>query len=73
MRLPALQLLLYPATDYVNTSHSRTVFADGFLLTERDLNWFRRNYLDGVDVELSDPRVSRCWRMICQACRRRSW
>lgn len=58
VRLPALQLLLYPATDYVNTSHSRTVFADGFLLTERDLNWFRRNYLDGVDVELSDPRVS---------------
>lgn len=58
VQLPALQLLLYPATDYVNTTHSRTMFADGFLLTERDLDWFRRNYLEGVDVELSDPRVS---------------
>ncbi|WP_231995081.1 alpha/beta hydrolase [Mycobacterium sp. 852002-10029_SCH5224772] len=58
VQLPALQLLLYPATDYVNTTYSRTVFADGFLLTERDLDWFRRNYLDGADVELSDPRVS---------------
>jgi acetyl esterase len=58
VQLPALQLLLYPATDYVNTTHSRKVFADGFLLTERDLDWFQRNYLDGADVELSDPRVS---------------
>jgi acetyl esterase len=55
---PAFQLLLYPATDYANTTHSRTMFADGFLLTERDMNWFRCNYFDGADVDPSDRRVS---------------
>ena len=57
-RVPALQLLIYPATDYTGTTRSRTLFADGFFLTKRDIDWFRHNYIDGVDVKLCDPRVS---------------
>ncbi len=58
MQLPALQLLIYPATDYVSTTRSRKLFSDGFFLTKRETNWFRHNYLDGTDVDLSDPRLS---------------
>ena len=55
---PALQVLIYPATDYVSTTRSRTLFADGFFLTKRGMERFRHNYLDGADVDASDPRVS---------------
>ena len=55
---PALQVLIYPATDYVSTTRSRTLFADGFFLTKRGMDRFRHNYLDGADVDASDPRVS---------------
>jgi acetyl esterase len=55
---PALQLPIYPATDYVSTTRSRTPFADGFSLTKREIGWFRHDYLDGADVDLCDPRVS---------------
>ena len=42
---PAMQLLLYPATDDVETWPSRRVFAAGFLLTAADMDWFRDHYL----------------------------
>ncbi len=42
---PAMQLLMYPATDDVETWPSRRVFAAGFLLTEVDMDWFRDHYL----------------------------
>jgi acetyl esterase/lipase len=58
VKLPALQLLIYPATDYVGTTRSRALFADGFFLTKREIDWFRHNYLDDADVDLCDPRVS---------------
>ncbi|GFG64727.1 lipase [Mycobacterium kubicae] len=58
LQLPALQLLIYPGTDYLNATRSRALFADGFLLNSSDLAWFRHNYLDGAGVELSDARVS---------------
>ena len=58
VQLPALQLLIYPQTSLVNASRSKTLFANGFLLTNRDMAWFRHNYLNGAEVELSDPRVS---------------
>jgi acetyl esterase len=54
---PAMQLLLYPPTDAAGGLASRDVFAEGFLLTRGDMDWFEAHYLpDGCDHE--DPRVS---------------
>lgn len=55
---PALQVLLYPATDWVSETRSRTLFSDGFFLTKRDMDWFAAHYLDGADVTPEDPAVS---------------
>jgi acetyl esterase len=57
-RLPALQLLLYPVTNYSGQTRSQTLFAEGYYLTKRDMDWFRENYLEGADVDAADPRVS---------------
>lgn len=56
--LPALQLLLYPVTDWSSPTRSRTLFADGYFLTRRDMDWFAGHYLDGADVEPDDPAIS---------------
>jgi acetyl esterase len=56
--LPALQWLAYPLTDAGAKTPSRALFANGFLLTDHDLNWFNDEYLGGSDVALTDPRVS---------------
>jgi acetyl esterase len=54
---PAMQLLLYPATDAVGGQASRDTFAKGFLLTRNDMEWFEAHYLpDGAEAD--DPRVS---------------
>jgi acetyl esterase len=54
---PAMQLLLYPPTDVVGEQRSRETFAEGFLLTRNDMNWFEGHYLpDGA--EPGDPRIS---------------
>jgi acetyl esterase len=54
---PAMQLLLYPPTDAVGGSASRDIFAEGFLLTKGDMEWFEAHYIpDGC--EESDPRIS---------------
>jgi acetyl esterase/lipase len=54
---PAMQLLLYPPTDAAGGQASREAFAEGFLLTRGDMEWFEAHYLpDGCDHE--DPRVS---------------
>ncbi len=55
---PALQLLLYPVTDYTAQTRSRTLFARGFFLTRDDIDWFNSRFLDGAQVDGSDPRVS---------------
>jgi acetyl esterase len=56
--LPALQLLFYPVTNYADATRSHTLFAEGFFLTKRDMDWFTGMFLDGADVDAADPRVS---------------
>jgi acetyl esterase len=54
---PAMQLLLYPACDAVGGQASREIFAEGFMLTRNDMEWFEGHYLpDGCEPD--DPRVS---------------
>jgi len=53
----AAQLLLYPATDFVDDYPSMTENAEGYFLTASDMAWFTVNYLPpGVDP--ADPRLS---------------
>jgi acetyl esterase len=54
---PAMQLLLYPVTDVVGGQVSRDTFAEGFLLTRGDMEWFEGHYIpDGIDDD--EPRAS---------------
>ena len=53
----AYQLLLYPATDFQMKSASQRSFADGYLLTRANQQWFHRHYLGGFK-ELTDWRLS---------------
>lgn len=55
---PALQWLLYPRTDFTAQTRSLSLFAEGFLLTKHDMDWFESEYLDGSGVDAADPRVS---------------
>ncbi|WP_445169602.1 alpha/beta hydrolase [Mycolicibacterium sp. Dal123E01] len=55
---PTLQWLIYPVTDLHGTTTSRTLFADGFLLTKRNMDWFENAYVEGSGIDTTDPRVS---------------
>ncbi len=44
-RLPALQLLFYPVTNYSDETRSQTLFAEGFFLTKKDLQCCREQFL----------------------------
>ena len=54
---PALQLLIYPATDFVEVSASRETYADGFFLTKAFMDLAQENYLVGNE-DKSDRRLS---------------
>ncbi|MGH3558428.1 MAG: alpha/beta hydrolase [Mycobacterium sp.] len=56
--IPVLQWLVYPITDIDARTRSRTLFADGFGLTKRDMDWFHAKYLGDSGIEPTDPRVS---------------
>ncbi|BBZ07159.1 lipase [Mycolicibacterium doricum] len=55
---PALQLLIYPVVDVCSETRSKTLFADGYFLTARDMDWFMDHYLGGASVDPTDPEVS---------------
>jgi len=54
----AVQLLIYPATDFSRRRRSRELFGEGFLLTEAEMDWFERNYLGSDAARKLDPRAS---------------
>ena len=56
--LPALQLLIYPGTNFASDTRSKTLFADGYFLTRKDMDWFRDNYLAGSSLDVTDPLIS---------------
>lgn len=54
---PDRLLLFYPPCDAIHRSASRDLFADGFLLTDADIEWFRDHYVPSAD-QRGDPRAS---------------
>lgn len=55
--LPAVQLLIYPATDLASAHPSMSLFGDAFPLTKETMDWFMSQYLPpGADVK--HPRLS---------------
>jgi len=54
---PAFQLLIYPVTDCSGVSASRLAFAEGFLLTKENMDWYEERFL-GAHGDRHDPRVS---------------
>ena len=54
---PAFLLLFYPHCDTVNRSMSRDLFAEGFGLTDADIEWYTDQYLP-PGADRGDPRVS---------------
>lgn len=54
---PTFQLLIYPATDFVDDWRTYETFAEGFYLTKAFRDLARENYLLGNE-DLADPRLS---------------
>ncbi len=54
---PCFQALVYPVVDNTRSFPSATIMADGFLLTEPLIEWFRKQYTPDPSV-WRDPRVS---------------
>jgi len=51
------QVLIYPATSFVTDMPSRRENAEGYFLTEADMQWFSGHYLRS-EADARDPRVS---------------
>jgi acetyl esterase len=56
-RVPAFQMLIYPATDLTRSQPSHRSFGEGFMLPEPAMKWFLRHYLPDPQLE-RDPRAS---------------
>jgi acetyl esterase len=54
---PAFQLLIYPVTDLVEAAPSRLTFAEGFVLTKENMDWYEEQFL-GPEGDRHDPRAS---------------
>jgi acetyl esterase len=57
---PAFQLLIYPATDSAEVAASRVTFAEGFVLTKEEMDWYEERFLSPTQ-DRRDPRVSPLW------------
>lgn len=55
---PVLQLLIYPATDLVNTAPSMTEFAETYPLSRQTMEWFMSQYVGPADDLGGDVRLS---------------
>ena len=55
---PKAQLLMYPATELRRSMTSHRTFAEGFLLTKADIDWFIDHYVPGGGDALDHPRAS---------------
>jgi acetyl esterase len=55
---PLLQWLIYPRTDFTAQTRSLSLFARGFVLTKRDIDWFNAQYLRGTGIDPAEPRMS---------------
>jgi acetyl esterase len=55
---PALQVLIYPATDFTRRRRSRELFGEGFVLNNSEMDWFEHNYLGTASSQARDPRAS---------------
>lgn len=53
---PALQVLFFPVTDLSTKHPSYAEFADGYFLTEKQMDWYRNHYIG--DDPGTDPRIS---------------
>ena len=53
---PAFQLLIYPVTVCLEVAASRLQFAEGFLLTKENMDFYEENFIGGADR--ADPRIS---------------
>jgi acetyl esterase len=56
-KMPAFQMLIYPATDSSRQSASRTAFATGYFLDKELSDWFRNAYAP-ARTDLEDLRLS---------------
>ncbi|MDT5139437.1 MAG: acetyl esterase [Mycobacterium sp.] len=56
--VPIFQWLIYPRTDFTAQTRSLTLFARGFVLTKRDIDWFTAQLLRDSGIDPADPRVS---------------
>jgi acetyl esterase len=55
---PSLQVLIYPVVDFTTRRRSRELFGEGFLLSNREMDWFEDNYLGPERAKAGDPRAS---------------
>jgi acetyl esterase len=55
--VPRIQVLVYPVCDLSRKQRSYELFADGFFLTEAQMDWYRDHYLANAD-DAGDPRCS---------------
>jgi acetyl esterase len=55
---PAVQLLLYPITNFAGQTRSRGLFAKGYFLHRSDMDFCQDHYIGGSGVDPADPRVS---------------
>jgi acetyl esterase len=49
---------MYPVVDFNSETRSKTLFADGFFLTKKDMDWFQAQYLEDAPIDEADPRVA---------------